>query len=131
MSTPLQSALEQAVAGLLYTSESDEPFEVFVWPHCPRPLQPEDVLSLAGRPPGTPVVQQSVGQFFANATQEQSWYGDEERATARRYRDLLALLKQHLPDAQVFRVGKVEVTIYLVGHANDHCIGLKTMAVET
>jgi hypothetical protein len=131
MSEQLTAALQQAVAGLLYQSESDEPFEVFMWPDCPRPLRPEDVLSLAGHPPGTPVAQQTVEQFFASATQEQSWYGDEERATARRYRDLLALLRQHLPDAQVFRVGKVEVTVYIVGHAEEQCVGVKTMAVET
>jgi hypothetical protein len=131
MSEQLAAALQEAVGGLLYQSESDEPFAVFVWPDCPRPLRPEDVLSLTGEPPETPVAQQAVEQFFSSATQEQSWYGDEERATARRYRDLLALLRQHLPDVQVFRVGKVEVTIYIVGHADDQCVGLRTMVVET
>lgn len=126
------AALQQAVAGLLYSTESDEPWEVFQWPACPSPVTPEEVLTRSGHPAGTAVTQQSVEDFFRNLTQDKDWYGEEERKVMQRYRDLLTTLQQCLPDAQVFRVGKVRVEVYLVGRLSDGgCAGIKTVAVET
>ncbi len=128
----LVSDLRQAVAGLLYRSESDAPFAVFSWPDCADPLSPVEVLAHTGHALGTPVTQQSLEAFFAGLTREKDWYGEEERATARRYRDLRALLARRLPDATVFRVGRVQIEIYVVGHTADGaCVGLHTTAVET
>ncbi len=128
----LADALQRAVQGLLYTSESDAPFAVIQWPDCPAPLTPEEVLTRAGREPNAPVTQQSMEAFFQPLTADQAWYGEKDRAAAQRYRQLRALLEQHLRDAQVFRVGKVEVTVYIIGHTADgQCVGLRTTAVET
>jgi hypothetical protein len=117
---------------LLYMSESDEPFEVLHWSGCPSPLRAPDILEQAARGSGTPITEQSLEEFFRDLVQEQDWHGEEERADVRRYRRLLGLFRQHLPGARVFRVGAVRLDIYLVGHLEgDHCIGLRTVAVET
>lgn len=132
MSDEIVAALEQAVSGLLYSSESDAPFEVFVWPDGPDSVTPEVVLARTNHPPGTPIAGQPVDDFFRGLTQDKGWYGAEERATGQRYRELQALVRQHLPDAQVFRVGRVQVEVYLVGRlADGRGVGIKTRSVET
>ena len=132
MGEQLLTALQQAVVGLLFRSESDAPFSVFTWSGCPDPLTPEEVLARMSRPTGTPVTQQSLADFFRNLTVDKDWYGEEERAAAAHYRDLQALLQACLPDAQVFRVGKGTVAVLIVGHSDGgRCVGLKTESVET
>ena len=55
----------------------------------------------------------------------------EERATAARFRALFQTLRFHMPDAQVFRVGTVQVHTYLVGRTRcGDVAGLKTLLVS-
>jgi hypothetical protein len=117
---------------LLFTSESDEPFEVFEWKNGTGSLTEERLLEFAGKPKDSPVKSVPLDMFFADLTKEQDWHADDEKTAVEQYRNLLSVLKDRLSDVKVFRVGEVEVAIYVVGQAKDGgWVGVKTTAVET
>ena len=133
----LPEKLAQTITGLSYTSETDCGFETVIW-------KPESgaeafasvdaviVLRLAGKPPETEIKEIAFGDFFAKLTAAQDWYGDEEKATVRRYQNLQNLLAENLRDPKVFKVGAIEIDIYIVGvDQAGNIAGVKTKAVET
>jgi hypothetical protein len=62
----------------------------------------------------------------------EDWYEAAELAQVNRYTELLHAIESHLAEPQVFRVGEVEIAIYIVGKTPDgDLVGLKTHAVET
>ena len=124
-------ALKQATKGLTYQSESDAPFKTFVWKDGGR-LTKQKVLELSGHKPGTPVEEVKVDDFFADLTEGQDWHGADEKKTAERYQNLLQTIKDNLSGAKVYKVGEVNVDIYIVGktQAGDWA-GVQTKAVET
>jgi hypothetical protein len=132
MPNDVLNALKKAAKGLLYQSESDEPFEAFLWKDGGRPLTRARLLELTGHPADTPVEEVKPGQFFKDLTEEQDWYGDEEKATVERYKALWKTLKEHLANVRVFKVGEVNRDIYIVGKTpSGDWAGVKTAAVET
>jgi hypothetical protein len=124
-------ALREAVAGLTYQSETDADWEAFRWPSAGAPSA--DEVRKQGRHPKTaPVVEQPVEEFFKNLTEDQDWYGDEEKAVAAQYRSLLTVVKKQLANPKVFKVGSRKLTIYVVGQDKDGGLtALRTTAVET
>ena len=53
-------------------------------------------------------------------------------AECKRYQALVNLLKTHLTDIKVYRVGEVEVNCYILGQTESGNIaGLSTISVET
>lgn len=128
----LVTRLKAATAGLLWMSEIDAPLEVIHWPPLQGELTPERLLELTNHPLTTAVKPVAVDDFFAGATEEQDWFGEEERAIAQRYRDLVAMLKQTLGKLQGYQVGEVNIDLYMVGQtASGDWVGLATQAVET
>ncbi|HEX8853899.1 MAG TPA: nuclease A inhibitor family protein [Pyrinomonadaceae bacterium] len=123
--------LERATAGLLFMSESDYPFEVFRRAGA-EPFT-DDVLRRKERlDASSPVAVQSVEDFFRVAAGEQDWKGADEQATARRYQALVKLLKRALGDVRVYRVGEINVGVYIVGRSPEGSwLGLSTRVVET
>jgi hypothetical protein len=133
MPTATQAVLEQASAGLLYQSETDAPWEVVAWASATGTPTAAEVKRLGRhRAAGTTAAEVPLDAFFAPLVADQDWYGDEEKAIARRYRDLLAAIQQHLTSPVVVKVGTRKVTVYVVGAAAEGgWAGLKTKAVET
>jgi hypothetical protein len=116
----LIASLKKATQGLLYPSESDEPFEPFVW----KPTTNDPAKEIAARsPPGAKVREQSVDDFFAAlATTED----------AVRYAALRRELESRLKGLRVFRVGEIEVAVYLIGKApTSEWAGVRTTSIET
>jgi Nuclease A inhibitor-like protein len=132
-STDLLSQLDAAIADLLWLSEIDAPFEVKHWSYpADAPLTTETLLQLTNQPPTAPIKMLAVDDFFAGATEEQDWFGEEEKAIAARYRELVVLLKQHLSQLTVYQVGEVNLDLYILGKlAAGDILGLVTKAVET
>jgi hypothetical protein len=125
-------ALQQAAEGLTYQSETDAPWTAFAWPTAQGEPTGAGVRQLGRHRPGAPVAEQSLDEFFTPLGQEQDWYGEEERATAAKYRALLDTVKRSLKSPKVVRVGTRRVAVYVVGVANEGgWAGLKTTAVET
>ena len=129
----LLATLQRLTEGLLWMSETDEPFEVFHWSQeSMKELTKERLLYLTHHPGDTLVEQMDVDEFFSVAAENQDWFGDEERAIALRYRELLTTLKHHLNRLKVYRVGEVEIDIYILGQTQTgDWVGLATKAVET
>jgi hypothetical protein len=115
--------LRQAVQGLLYPSESDEPFEVLQIPAGPKAVVVSDaVRQLAGR---RKVVEVTPEEFFGGLT------GSDD---AERFESLRKLLQKTLLNLQIFRIGDGEprVEVYLLGKCSGGRIaGLHTISIET
>ncbi len=119
------TALQKASAGLLYPSDSDEPFEAFAWGKANGNLVPAVVQKFAGVGSREAMKQVTLGDFFKNLI-------SDECDDADKYKALLKVISEQLSGVKVFRCGDVEVDIYLVGKTKEgEWAGLKTKAVET
>ncbi len=113
-------------------SESDYPFEVLRLEEAEGLTQEDSLRRKAGVDAATPVVVQSVEDLFRVAAGEQEWKGASEIETARRYQALVGLLKGALEDARVYRVGEINVGVYVVGRSPaGSWLGVSTRVVET
>lgn len=130
----MPSALDRLVAaaqGLLATSESDYPLEPFRWPG-PGPLTPASLLAHLGLPVATPVEQGDPARFFRGQAQPPEDGDAAELARAARFAALGRLFARLLTDRSYYRVGSVEVHVFLVGVDGDgETVGLRSVLVET
>lgn len=120
-SDPTLNALRKAVDGLTYPSESDEPFDVFVWDATGTAR--EQVAAHAGK--GRQIEEVAVESFFAQLDQADD---------APRYRQLQKMLSHSMKSIAIFRAGagEVRVDVYLIGKMNDsRWAGVHTLSVET
>jgi hypothetical protein len=116
--------LKQATEGLLLMSESDYPFEIVEWAGTDE-ISTASLQRLSGQPTDSPVSIQSLDDFFRPAV-------SETRADAKRYQALLQLLKGNLTDVKVYRVGEINIPVYIVGKSpTGNWLGLSTRVVET
>jgi hypothetical protein len=126
------NALARLAEGLQYQSETDAPWEAVDWPDATGEPTAAEVSRRGKHKPRAPAAQQSVDAFFAPLVQEQDWFGEEEKATALKYRSLLDEVKKRLRAATVIEIGKRQATVYVVGVANEGgWAGLKTTEVQT
>jgi hypothetical protein len=123
--------LESATAGLTFMSESDYPFEVVRWDSV-NEMTTQYFRGLTGEPADAPVESESVEEFFRSAAAEAEWKSAAELLNAKRYQELLRLLKDSLEDVRVYKVGRVNLPVYIVGRSTKgNWLGLSTRVVET
>ena len=128
----LVKGLQNLTHYLLWMSEIDAPFKVFRWESQSSKLTDQQLLERTHHPLDTAIEVVPFDDFFAAVTQDQDWFGTEEKAVAAKYRALVDTLKQHLSDLRVYRVGEVKIDLYVVGQMKTgELIGLATQAVET
>ena len=126
----LVEELREATRGLLFMSESDYPFEAFEWTTA-EPTS-EFLRKLAGKDSSEEVETQGAREFFRAAASEPEWKGEAELATARRFQTLLRLLETTLSDLRVYRVGSIDINVYVAGRApSGNWLGVSTRVVET
>jgi hypothetical protein len=126
----LMEELREATRGLLFMSESDYPLEVFKWGSA-EPTR-EALRGLAGKDSSAPVETQGAEEFFRAASSEPEWKGESELAVARRYKAVLRLLESNLSDLKVYRVGAIDMNVYVAGRApSGNWFGVSTRVVET
>jgi hypothetical protein len=131
MTDSIATQLKQASKGLFFLSETDAPFEVIHW-SAQGELTPAKLLQLTNHPPDAPLKMLAVDDFFAIATQEEDWHDEEERETVKLFQNLVSVLKQNLSQLQVFRVGSINIDVYIVGVTpSSDWTGLSTKLVET
>jgi hypothetical protein len=122
--------LKQVTVDLLWSSESDYPFEIVTWARDVEMIPAvlfSDLLD-----PNSVVESIALTDFFAPVLTIEDWYEAEELAQVDRYTDLLDSIESNLSEVKVFRMGEVEIAIYIVGKTPDgDIVGLKTHAVET
>ena len=125
--------LKRACEGLLMMSESDYPFEVFLWPSAAKEaLTTVKLLQLTSHPQGTPVETVDLDYFFRNSAQEKDWHNEQQKAEVKKFQSLVKTLKSHLSDIKVYRIGTISIDVYIVGKTqSDDLAGLSTKVVET
>jgi Nuclease A inhibitor-like protein len=127
--TEIIDQLQRATLDLVWVSESDYPFEVMSWPPGTE-INPALFKDLPCENSAVETI--ALLDFFEPALMIEDWYKAEELAQVNRYTDLLHAIESNLEQVQVFRVGEVEVTIYIVGRTADgSVVGLKTQVIET
>ena len=114
--------------GLLFPSESEYALEKILW--TAAALTPETILKRSQKPADTPIKAIALDDFFAPVVTEQDWHDDEDRITVQRFRDLQTAIAT-LENVQVFRVGQIEIDVYIVGAIGSDVVGLKTTVIET
>jgi len=74
----------------------------------------------------------SFDEFFRRLTEQRDWYGRKEKEKAESFAELKKLLEENLRGPRVFKVGRIQIDIYVVGlDADNNFVGIKTKAVET
>jgi hypothetical protein len=127
----LFGALQEATADLLYMSESDYPIEV-VRLGGSEQLSPEYLRKVAGVDSSVGVVETTVEEFFRVPAGEQEWKGEAQLLEARRYQRLRKLLEETLTGIKVYRVGEINIGVYVVGRSCEGSwLGVSTRVVET
>ena len=107
--------LKRATAGLLVMSESDYPFEVIRWDGSTE-INPEFLRSLTNEPAESQVEETSVEQFLASG----------------QFEHLERFLRTHLTDLKVYKVGAINIPVYIVGKSPEGSwLGLSTRVVQT
>jgi len=121
--------VEKLTEGLLYMSETDAPLKYFEidkeaarqWP----PQTAAQFLELIGEEPKTPVQEIPPEKFFEMLSE-----GNEERED--QVKSLRKAFMEHLEDIRLYRVGEIEIDIYLLGKdGSGKVCGLQTLSVET
>lgn len=123
--------LARAAEGLLYLSESDHPFGVVHWEGLAE-ITPDHLRSLAGQAADAPVEVRGVDEFFRRAIVETRGGGGAEIGPAGGYQALVRVLKEDLAGTKVYRVGRINIPVFIVGRSPEgNWLGLSTRAVET
>lgn len=118
MSDKVLAALQKATQDLLYPSETDAPFEVFVWGAAEN--SDASVRRLTKRKASERCQVVALEAFFSDLVEEEA------------FAELDTTLQDLLTDIRVYRFGGSDATYFIVGKdADDRLIGLKTLAVET
>ena len=131
--SPLLETLGKATSGLLFPSESDAPLTPSTGPGA-KGVEPTPATLLAAEclPSDTPVETITVADLFDPFAKAEDGASAEDKAEAARYRAIVELLTRELTDLHVFRVGRVDIDVYILGKdASGAWIGLKTHVVET
>jgi histidine triad (HIT) family protein len=116
------AALQQAAEGLVYTSESEDRLEAFLWEDGAK-LTRKHLLELAGAAAGTRVEESSLEDFLHAVPPEDRPKFDR----------LARVIGEQLSGVKVYKVGdEAEKEAYVVGKTGDgRWAGLKTTVVET
>jgi Nuclease A inhibitor-like protein len=120
---------KQVTADLLWSSESDYPFETVTWE---RGVEMSPTALFSQLEPNLPIEQITLADLFDPVLTVEDWYEAEELAQVHRYTELRHAIETNLTAVSVFRIGEVEIAIYIVGTTPDgDIVGLKTHVVET
>ena len=107
--TNITNILKQATDGLLMTSESEYPFEVFAWES--GQLNEATVLEKTGLKGTVKLVE--IDDFFRNSVTAEDWHEDEEKEAVIKFQNLVNVLKTNLTDLQVYKIGNKEIDVYI------------------
>ena len=136
--------LERLTTGLLWLSESDYPWQIVTWETQLDEEDSEEAIAkldtqirnqlIAINPDQEPtqIEDQELDDFLQGITTSKGWYGEEELAECQRYQDLVSFLNNSLSGVRVYRLGEVEVKIYVLGQTpSKNILGIETISVET
>ncbi len=127
----LAEKIKKITEGLYYISETDAEILPFVGNKV-ETITDEEILKENNSPAETRVEERDFTEFFDYLTKMQDWFGEKEKATAEKFAELKELLESNLKCLKVYKVGKIQLDIYIVGlDVESNIVGIKTKAVET
>ena len=128
----LRSALATATERLLFTSETDAPFTWFARDATRAVPTDAAMLRLLALPASTPIERVTLDRLMRGAVVADEGAGLADAHRAARFRQLVQTLRAELTDVTVFRVGAVQIRVFIVGRTRCGSLaGLETLAVET
>jgi hypothetical protein len=127
------ASLADVSAGLLYSSESDRPFEpvMLADPSPTHALDLPYLRVLLAVPPDVRCEVRTIDQILARHTHLTDPFDVRTQQIRPRYEALQAIFERQLTDPVALRVGTVEVRVWLLGRAAGALVGLVTTAIET
>ena len=128
----LQSRLATATDRLLQRSESDAPYTFFAPPSWRALPSDATLLRTLGLPASTPVERATLERVFQGMAfvDPPGDLADGHRVA--RVNLLVAALRAQLTDITVYRVGSVQVRVFILGRTRCGTVaGLETLAIET
>ncbi len=130
-SEQLAKQIKDTTKGLLYNSETEAEVLPFVGKSA-KAVTKEEILNQTKNSIDSPIEEKDFAAFFSRLTEIQDWFGDEEKETSGKFAQLQKVLENNLRDLKVFKVGEIQIKIYVVGlDENNVLLGIKTEAVET
>ena len=127
----LLKQISEIVEKLTYLSETDAeiiPFSGFQTDTVTK----EILLKQIGKEETVKIEETGFTDFFAPLIRKQKWFGEEEQKQTEKFIRLKELLQENLINKKVFRIGKKDIEIYVVGLDKDYILcGIKTRSVET
>lgn len=122
--------LLKASEGLLYTSESDYPFSYFSFSNTSKLPTPQQFLQLI-RQTGQPIEQVSFDNLFNRLTRIEPGMDEQQIKAAKRYRILEKVFRATFRDLTIYRVGTIQIQVYITGVNACGLSGLQTISIET
>jgi hypothetical protein len=120
----------EAAKGLNYMSETDAPLELKEV--APGKSNVDTVLQLCGRPAGSIVEKVTIEHFFRNMVKADPAAPAADQQLATRFQQLQQILKEHLRNVEVYRIGTITIDAVIIGALpNGNLLTLKTKLVET
>ena len=111
-------------------SESEYPFEAFRW-LGENELTNQKLLELTSHPADSPVETVALDYLFRNVAHEKEWHDEVQKANVSKFQNLVSTLEKNLTDIKVYRVGTIDIDVYIVGKNEGELAGLSTKVVET
>jgi hypothetical protein len=127
----IMKEIEQAARGLLLMSEADYPFEPLHLEGTDAPSAPL-LRRLAGVPTEAPVETADLGRLLRPSLLIEVRGDGTVPASAQRAEDLLRALRENLSDVTAYRVGEINIAVYVLGRSpGGGWLGVSTRVVET
>lgn len=112
----LLAELGQAAAGLLVMSESDYPLVPFLW-NAETVITPEYLRKISDAAPDSPIEETDLATLFQKSEN---------------FRRLVRTINQNLSGVRVFKVGLINIPVYIVGRGpGGGWLGVSTRIVQT
>jgi hypothetical protein len=132
MSDKITEKLRQSSADLLMMSESDYPFEVCLWTSQANGLTTQKLLQLTDHSEDSSVEEVALDYLFRNCAYEQEWHDEQQKQNVKKFQSLVQILKDNLNEIKVYRIGTIDLDVYIIGKTSSGDIaGLSTKVVET
>jgi hypothetical protein len=136
----LATALAGAAEGVLYPSESDYPLETLVIPGAGGTLDVATARRLLRIPADAQVETRDFDELLGHLTLDgmsdqealDAGYDEYQVDLAHHFAQIRDLMKAHLKDLRVIRVGTIQIKVYLIGRTPcGELAGYSTTSIET
>jgi Nuclease A inhibitor-like protein len=123
--------LSQTSANLLMPSESDYPFDAYVWEGMNWDNIERHLKSISPEAVDLLIETTTLDHLFRNVAVVKEWHDDQQKLNVQKFQSLLGVLQHHLQNIRVYRVGTTEVNVYIVGEIAGGLAGIHTTLIET